>query len=226
IGDPIRLRQIVTNLVGNALKFTERGRVAVSVTAESIDCARVALHVRVADTGIGIPSDKCAKIFEPFTQADGSTTRRFGGTGLGLAISATLVQLMDGRIWVESEVDSGSTFHFVVPLEIADGLAVPAPVAALPSGATRVMRILVADDNIVNQRVAVGLLSRRGHEVTVVADGREAVDAAAREHFDLILMDVQMPLMGGFEATAAIRARERESGRCTRIVAMTAHAMT
>ena len=236
IGDPLRLRQIVANLVGNALKFTERGEVGVTAAVETIDARSVTLHVRVRDTGIGIPLDKCAQIFEPFTQADGSTTRRFGGTGLGLAISATLAQMMGGQIRVESDAGAGSTFHVLLPFALVDedsaqvrgGNAAPVAAAPLPRAiaAPSALRILVAEDNIVNQRVAVGLLSKRGHDVTVVADGRQAVEAAARTRFDVILMDVQMPEMGGFEATAAIRAREIETGERTRIIAMTAHAMS
>jgi PAS domain S-box-containing protein len=236
VGDPIRLRQIVANLVGNALKFTEHGGIAVSVAPETIDRAGATVRVRVADTGIGIPADKCAQIFEPFTQADGSTTRRFGGTGLGLAISATLAQMMGGRIRVESEPGVGSTFHLSLPFGIDDEADVEmgtertrvvTPPAIGSSSATRsTLRILVAEDNVVNQKVAVGLLAKRGHDVIVVGDGREAVDASARARFDLILMDVQMPVMGGLEATAAIRAREAETGERATIIAMTAHAMS
>jgi len=236
VGDPLRLRQIVANLVGNALKFTDRGAVAVSASVATIDARAVSLHLRVVDTGIGIPADKSATIFEPFTQADGSTTRRFGGTGLGLAISATLAQMMGGRIWLESEPGTGSTFHVSLPFALVDDgprarAASDAPRGTLaaiaqPAAPAPPLRILVAEDNIVNQKVAVGLLSKRGHDVTVVADGREAVDTSARTAFDLILMDVQMPGMGGFEATAAIRAREAANGGHATIIAMTAHAMS
>jgi len=227
VGDPLRLRQIVANLVGNALKFTDRGAVAVSAAVESIARGGVTLRIRVVDTGIGIPADKCAQIFEPFTQADGSTTRRFGGTGLGLAISATLAQMMGGRISVESAPGVGSTFDLRLPFAIEDEDGAPAAAApAAPAAAARpALRVLVAEDNIVNQKVAVGLLSKQGHDVTVVGDGRQAVEAAARTRFDVILMDVQMPVMGGFEATAAIRAGEIENGRRATIIAMTAHAM-
>lgn len=188
------------------------------------------LHFLVSDTGIGIAAEKHETIFEAFSQADGSTTRRFGGTGLGLTISATLVHLMGGKIWLESESGAGTTFHFTIPFDIAalpvasQAYSGAAPGAA-PSG-MRSARILLAEDNLVNQRVAASLLARRGHNVTVANNGREALDALDRERFDLVLMDVQMPEMGGLEATALIRARERESGGRTRIVAMTAHAMT
>jgi len=368
IGDPLRLRQIVTNLVANALKFTEQGHVLVEVREVRRLETGAELQVTVADTGIGIPPEKQAAIFEPFNQADGSTTRRYGGTGLGLAISAALVQMMNGRLWVESEPGAGSRFHFTINFVVAgaveperveprlvdlpvlvvddnavnrrilaeylerwrmrpgvvdsgaaalealtraaregrpyalvlldanmpvlDGFAVAERIAQRRdlAGPTVMMlssagqyadaercralriaayvtkpvaprrlyeiicrvlgsegqmgpvpgrrppalaeepavrrRVLLAEDNPVNQRVAAGLLTRRGHDVVIVANGREAVDALDREPFDLVLMDVQMPVMGGFEATAEIRRREQGTGRRTRIVAMTAHAMS
>jgi PAS domain S-box-containing protein len=228
VGDPVRVKQILTNLVANAVKFTERGSVALAVTVDARDGDRATLHFRVSDTGIGIPADQQTTIFEPFRQVDGSMTRRFGGTGLGLAISATLVDLMGGRLFVESELGAGSTFHFVAPFTTARPGATAGTPPARPALAppSRVFRVLVAEDNIVNQRVAAGLLTRRGHQVTVVANGREAIAALQRDAFDLVLMDVQMPDMDGFEATAAIRARERDTGQHVRIVAMTAHAMT
>ena len=374
VGDPVRLQQILTNLVGNAIKFTERGHVLVSVQESVRVEGSTKLHFSVTDTGIGIPREKHAAIFEAFRQADGSTTRRFGGTGLGLTISATLVRLMGGRLWVESEPGSGSTFHFTVALDVGDvseterperpfeglavliaddneinrrilmdqlarwqmrptaadggraaidalaaaaqagrpfglvvldanmpevdgfavaaeirrrpelasatimmltssrthgdqsrcsalgiaeylikpvfpadlnaaihrvlgakgavGVPVALPVTAAASTGTfartsieRPARVLVVEDNIVNQRVAVGLLTRRGHTVTVASDGRECLAALERERFDLVLMDLQMPIMGGLEATAAIREGERVPGAHVRIVAMTAHAM-
>jgi len=367
IGDPGRLRQIVVNLSGNAIKFTERGEVVVSVEAESVSSEAVRLHVAVRDTGIGIPPEKQQVIFEAFQQADSSMSRQFGGTGLGLAISMELVARMHGRVWVESEEGKGSTFHFTarfgiqqgaprkapsaprsveglrvlvvddnytnrrileemlaswrirpvladsgdaalaaleraatagapfqfvlldvmmprmdgfelaerirqlpcgaaVPLmmlssagrsedsaraarlgiarslikpvkqsdllnailEVMDSTGPEAAVAdpgdrAQPSGQPR--RILLAEDGIVNQKVAVSLLERRGHRVSVANNGREAVEALEHGSFDLVLMDVQMPEMDGFEATATIRERERATGAHLPIVAMTAHAM-
>ena len=366
LGDPLRLRQVLSNLVGNAIKFTPAGHVLVQVRERARDGARSTLHFQVTDTGIGIPADKHQAIFEAFSQADGSTTRVFGGTGLGLTISATLVTLMGGEVWLESEPGAGSTFHFTVPYAHAadvirplvprpdlaglrvlvvddntinrrilmeqltrwqtrptdvgdgaaalaaladaaaggrpfqlvlldgnmpgmDGFAVAEQIRARPdlAGATIMMltssgqygdvarcldlgiaahltkpvgadelqsaigravqerpsaasaqagrpqiesalqplRILLAEDNVVNQRVAVGLLSRRGHDVTVASNGAEALAALDAHTFDLVLMDVQMPVMGGLEATEKIRRRERTSGGHTRIVAMTAHAM-
>ena len=363
-GDPARIGQIIANLAGNAIKFTERGHVLVQVRCEERLADRVRLHFSVSDTGIGIPDSKHDTIFEAFSQADGSTTRRFGGTGLGLTISSTLVQLMGGRIWVDSQPGQGSTFQFTVTFPIADlvahtytpvhinlpvlivddnelnrrifheiltrwhmkptavdsgaaalaaldeaarqghpfalvlldanmpemdGFAVAEQMAARPAlrGATlmmltssgqfgdstrcrslgiqgyltkpirqsdlfdaicnarqpqpqhevqelrtdatdapaRAVRILLAEDNIVNQRVAVRVLTRRGHTVDVANNGLEALAALASSSYDVVLMDIQMPEMGGIEATRAIREREASTGRHTRIVAMTAHAL-
>jgi signal transduction histidine kinase/DNA-binding response OmpR family regulator/HPt (histidine-containing phosphotransfer) domain-containing protein len=368
VGDPGRLRQVLSNLIGNATKFTERGHILLEVLQEAHGAGCTMLHFKVTDTGIGIAPEKHQSIFEAFSQADGSTTRQFGGTGLGLTISATLVQMMGGRIWVESALGQGTTVHFTGAFDVAalelpallpvpllvdlpvlvvddnpvnrrilhaqltrwetkptcvasgqmalhalraakeagapfllvlldanmpgmDGFHVAQAIAANPelAGLTIMMltssgqygdasrarelgiaayltkpvdalslhaaicrvledpsiqrarrpadspvvttaphgvRILLAEDNIVNQRVAVGLLKKRGHDITVANNGVEALAALATNHFDLILMDIQMPQMGGFEATEEIRRRERETGGHIRIVAMTAHAMT
>jgi two-component system, sensor histidine kinase and response regulator len=362
VGDPLRLRQVLTNLLANAIKFTERGEVGVDVNVEPLPGGDLTLHIRVTDTGVGIPADTLARIFEPFEQADGSTTRTHGGTGLGLTISKRLAALMLGRIWVESESGRGSTFHFTAQVspgidagppadEVAltglrvliiddnatnrfvlremvhgwgmqpstadggergleairesilrgnpfhvvlldchmpglDGFSVaerilenPAlrhvtvlmltsgersrdlrrsrelglaayltkPVtrkdlrativqvlsgrAALPPDrnvagpSIRPLRVLLAEDNVVNQRVATLMLSGSGHEVTVAADGQQAIDAYRRQPFDLILMDVQMPIVDGLDATRAIRTLEATSRTHIPIIAMTAHAM-
>jgi len=369
VGDPGRLSQVLVNLVGNARKFTERGEIAVRVERQPHDGEGVALHLAVRDTGIGIAPEKQRHIFDAFTQADGSTTRQYGGTGLGLAICGHLAEAMGGRIWVESEVGRGSTFHFTARLGVHDGVmsrpsprrldldglpvlvvddnathrllleelvtawgmrptavdggraalaairragdagepfplvlldalmpdmdgfavaeriqrdpelagtavlmlssadlqgdadrfrelgiavylrkpikesdlldsilsvlgvapatrAGPSATAsdALPPPARR-LRVLLAEDTPVNQRLAVALLEDRGHAVVVANDGQEAVEALEREAFDLVLMDVQMPRMDGFQATAAIRAAEAGTGRHMTILAMTAHAM-
>jgi CheY-like chemotaxis protein len=365
VGDPGRLRQVLSNLIGNATKFTERGHILLEVHQEAHGSGCTMLHFQVTDTGIGIPKEKHEAIFEAFRQADGSTTRQFGGTGLGLTISATLVKMMGGRLWVESEPGRGSTFHFTAGFDVTelaaprsapepmlaqlpvlvvddnpvnrrilhaqltrwqtrptcvpggeqalealhaaarrgtpfnlvlldanmpgmDGFDVAEHIVSNPEFATvtimmltssgkygdagrarelgiaayltkpidgaalheeicrvldrapvmradnrkagadapRPLRILLAEDNIVNQRVAVGLLKKRGHEVIVANNGVEALDELARGPVDLVLMDMQMPQMGGLEATEKIRERERESGAHTRIVAMTAHAMS
>jgi signal transduction histidine kinase/CheY-like chemotaxis protein/HPt (histidine-containing phosphotransfer) domain-containing protein len=369
VGDAGRLRQIVINLVGNAIKFTERGEVAVHVSVEGQNEGTIRLHFAVSDTGIGIPADKQHLIFEAFTQADGSTTRRFGGTGLGLAICSQLVLMMGGRIWVESEVGMGSTFHFTVELGVSgdagvdldpknlagldvlivddnatnrrilmerargwsmepqavedgpsalaalrrahnlgktfdlvlldgnmpglDGFAVAErvqrdpelagvslimltsageqggaarckelgvagylmkPVAAsdllrtlqsvvaarreaeqienpvedqgdLRPASSTPLRILLAEDNPVNRTLGTRMLEKLGHEVVGAEDGRKVVEAVASEHFDVVLMDVQMPEMNGFEATAAIRERERKTGGHIPIIALTARAL-
>jgi signal transduction histidine kinase/CheY-like chemotaxis protein len=365
VGDPGRLRQVLVNLVGNAIKFTERGQILVQVEVVSKSALDVELHYFVSDSGIGIAAEKQRAIFEPFKQADGSTTRRFGGTGLGLTISSTLVDLMGGRIWLESAPHEGSTFHFTVRLGVSDARPEPPAVnltdlrvlvvddndvnrrvlgelllrwkmrptvaasgaaalraldearangqpfplvlldanmpemdgfevarrirdeprlggatimmlsssgqydesnrarqvgiathltkpvdqrellaaigrvlahepgqrAVLPSSMLpaelpeRRLHVLLAEDNAVNQRLAASLLERRGHKVTIASNGREAVEAVRQRAFDVVLMDVQMPEMGGFEATAAIRAAEADRGSRLPIVAMTAHAM-
>ena len=368
VADPHRLRQVLTNLVGNAIKFTERGEVVVSVDAQSQTDAEVCLHLAVRDTGIGIPPEKQQSIFNAFEQADGSTTRRYGGTGLGLTISRRLVEMMGGRLWAESEVGRGSTFHLSVPCAVSTRLVArrPAPLerlrdlpvlivddnatnrrilnemlthwqmrpttvdggraalgclmhavasgnpfplvlidAHMPemdgfalaerirhtpelSGVTIMMlssadlageaarcrelgvtayltkpirpselldtiltawgtvppakdrsaatprptgsssqrfRVLVAEDNPVNQRLAVRLLEKEGHTVVVANDGREALAAWEPGAFDLVLMDVQMPYLDGFEVTAAIREQEKITGTHIPIIAMTAHAM-
>jgi PAS domain S-box-containing protein len=368
VGDPERLRRIVVNLVGNAIKFTESGEVVLNASVESKSSEEVVLHFSVTDTGIGIPAEKQKQIFEAFAQADSSTTRKFGGTGLGLSISSQLSELMDGRIWVESEVERGSTFHFTarfglqtaaierpepVPVELrdlpvlvvddnstsrqileemltnwkmkpvascsgpealealkraqktgkpfqlvlADGhmpemdgfdlaervqkdrglhgvtfilltsagqredqsraknvraaaavmkpvkqselwdaivtaLHVPARLKIRPSAARRPargthrrLRVLVAEDNPVNQELVLHLLERRGHSVIVAENGKQAIAALAKHKFDLVLMDVQMPEMGGIEATQEIRRKEKSAGGHIPIFAMTAHAM-
>jgi signal transduction histidine kinase/CheY-like chemotaxis protein/HPt (histidine-containing phosphotransfer) domain-containing protein len=368
LGDPGRLRQIVLNLVGNAIKFTTAGEVVVDARLESQEADAVTLHISVSDTGRGIPHDAQNRIFEAFQQADSSTTRQFGGTGLGLAICAQLAELMGGRIWLESEVGRGSTFHFTAraglsqeaprglrakPTDLAgmrvlivddnatarkillemlqswqmeavavdsarsaletierarnggtpfrlvltdsqmpgmdgfglaeriagdpessglkvmmltsagergdgircrelgiagyltkpvsqsdlwdgivsvlhpgEGASGPAPVTvhSIREGRPR-LKILLAEDNPVNQQLAVRILEKRGHSVHVVPNGRQALDAVSRERYDLVLMDVQMPEMDGFETAAAIRARENSSGAHLPIIALTAHAM-
>jgi signal transduction histidine kinase/ActR/RegA family two-component response regulator len=244
VGDRTRLQQVLTNLIGNALKFTEAGHVLITVT-ETIRAGGTShLQFTISDTGIGIPADKHTAIFEAFRQADGSTTRQFGGTGLGLTISSTLVTLMGGRMWVESEPGAGSTFFFTLALPVAElaaappvqipgtALAGPASAAPRPAAAAppvvdgvRSQRILLVEDNIINQRVATAMLVKRGHQVTLAQDGQEAVSRLERESFDLVLLDLQMPGMSGLDATAAIRARERRTGGHVRIIAMTARAM-
>jgi len=228
-GDALRLRQILVNLVGNAIKFTEEGEVAVGVDLEEEGKEEIVLHFVVSDTGIGIPEEKQRLIFDAFSQVDGSTTRRFGGTGLGLTISSQLVELMGGRIWVESAAGEGSKFHFTARFERAEGKpqegAAESAAAVELAPSRRSLRLLLTEDNEFNQKVATGLLEREGHTVTVAGDGKQALDLLQEEHFDAVLMDVQMPVMDGLEATTAIRERETETGNHVPIIGLTAYAM-
>jgi len=204
-GDAGRIRQVLTNLAGNAVKFTEAGRVAVAVRRLNLTATHAAFRVEVSDTGIGIPPDQHGRLFQPFTQADGTSTRRHGGTGLGLAISRQLVELMGGRIGFESEPGRGSVFWFelTLPLAARPGSARPwAPRAAARTGA----RLLVAEDNPANQQVTRRMIERLGHECVMVGDGAAALAALARGGFRAVLMDCQMPGMDGYTATRRIRA--------------------
>ena len=231
VADPIRLRQIVINLVGNAVKFTERGEVAVHLQRVAQAGGRDTLRLSVRDTGIGISPEQQHQIFEAFTQADTSTTRRFGGTGLGLTICAGLARMMGGRIWVDSVLGQGSTFHVEFDVSATAAVQVQEPVGALKGlgasagSSTPRWRVLLAEDNLVNQKLAVSLLGHLGHEVDVVADGQAAVAQALSGRYDLILMDMQMPHMSGIDATRAIRQQEKGQGRRLPIIAMTANAM-
>ena len=229
-GDAVRIRQVLTNLLGNAQKFTpEGGRVALDVGAIRDEGDRCVLRFAVSDTGIGIPGAKQSAIFHAFTQLDGSHSRRFGGTGLGLAIANHLVRLMGGELRVTSQTDRGSTFWFTVPVEKVAAPAetpAPAPPEAARERAATPLRVLLAEDNRVNQKVAVRALERCGHQVVVVDDGAQAVRAVSEQApFDCVLMDLQMPEMDGTEATRAIRERERETGKHLRIIALTANVM-
>jgi signal transduction histidine kinase/ActR/RegA family two-component response regulator len=245
LGDPGRLRQVLLNLLSNALKFTETGEVRLTVHAEPAEGGLLDVRIQVSDSGIGIPPKVQAGLFEPFTQADSSTTRRFGGTGLGLAISKRLIDAMGGRIGVNSRVGVGSTFWLSIPYELpsADYRA-PVPVSlpnvrpaessvgalataiegalAEPKPAYRPsIRILIAEDNSINQRFMRAFAKKLGYGVDMVANGREAVEAAKANAYDVILMDCQMPEMDGYEATARIRDSEKD-GRHAHIIALTA----
>jgi CheY-like chemotaxis protein len=261
VGDAVHLRRVLVNLLGNAVKFTEQGHVSLRVELQEA-ADNPLLHFEVADTGVGIAPENQALIFEPFCQADGSHTRRYGGTGLGLAICTRFVSLMKGRIWVESAPGKGSCFHFTALFQSAPQqaetlpwknerassmataatarpelapAAKPVSLAAPPAAVPEVENppelsgsvvILLAEDNPVNQMLAQRLLNKRGYSVVIAANGVEALAAFERQCFDVVLMDIQMPEMGGLEATAEIRARERRSGGRIPIIAFTAHALT
>ena len=229
-GDPNRLRQILLNLGGNAVKFTSRGSVGISIGVMEATAHDVLVRFEVRDSGIGIPADRLGSLFEPFTQVDASTTRRFGGTGLGLSIVRRLVELMNGRCGVESELGVGSRFWFTARLARSVSVPVGVPRSAdigAAKGAVSTLshrRLLMAEDNVVNQRVAVRMLETLGCVVDVVCNGREALAAWARGGYDAILMDCQMPEMDGYAATREIRRLEGDTAHIP-IIALTAHAI-
>jgi len=226
-GDPKRIRQVLVNLVNNAIRFTENGEVHVRVRRADADEGEERLHFTISDTGIGISVESQDRVFEAFTQADGSSTRIYGGAGIGLAMSAELVELMHGEIWLQSEAGAGSTFHFTARLPAAEGLAEDLEISADAEDegpiAAVAARVLVAEDNPVNRAFAVAVLRRAGHEVLPVVDGKEALAAFDDEPFDLVLLDLQMPELDGLELAAAIRERERRNGGHVPIIAVTAH---
>jgi CheY-like chemotaxis protein len=227
------------NLTGNAIKFTERGEVKICVRQDFLRESSVGLQFSVEDTGIGIPLEKQSVIFEAFTQADQSTSRRYGGTGLGLSICARLVDMMSGLIWVESVVGKGSRFNFTTQFEVAramgDSNSPEAPTnltgveerppllasAKAPTG----LRILLAEDNDVNRLIAVKLLEKRGHAVITASNGRQAIEAFVADSIDLVSMDISMPEMDRLEATEGIRRKEELSGTHVPIIALTASAL-
>ncbi len=240
IGDSTRLKQVLINLLGNAIKFTEQGEINVRVETEPRATGEIGLRFSVSDTGIGIPPEKQEGIFHAFSQADNSVTRRFGGTGLGLAICAKIVHLMKGRIWVESQAGKGSTFFFTASFNlVSDENAGAVPANPLPArnhlpgapssdihyDAARSLSILLAEDNQVNQTLARKMLQKLGHRVEVVQDGRQAVESVKSGSFDLVFMDGHMPEMDGLAAARAIREWESAGGAHIPIIAMTAMAM-
>ncbi|MEY2397351.1 MAG: hypothetical protein QOJ00_525, partial [Actinomycetota bacterium] len=228
-GDSRRLKQVLTNLLANGVKFTSEGGVKLNVTAQGHT-----LRFEISDTGIGIAKEARTRLFEPFVQADPSTTRRFGGTGLGLAICRELVTLMGGEIGVDSKAGKGSTFWFTVPMAEATrrpALATPPEPASVPAPngkpavAAAPFRILVVEDNPVNRKVAVGILTQLGYNADIAVDGVAAVEAFNKTKYDAIVMDCMMPRMDGYDATRAIRSLENGSRFRTPIIAMTASAM-
>lgn len=221
VGDVARLKQVLLNLLGNAVKFTDEGRVTVSVSCRAATAEKANVRFEVRDTGIGIPKEARDNLFDAFTQVDASVSRRFGGTGLGLAICRKIIEKMGAPIKVESTVGRGSAFSFEVELPVAMEVAADS-VVSLHLSPIPPKRILLAEDNATNTMVATELLSRMGHEVVAVGDGREAVAAAAAQDFDVVLMDVMMPEMDGLTASRVIKATEK--GRSLPIVALTANA--
>ena len=227
-GDQLRLKQVLTNIVGNAIKFTNEGSITVSAAIEERKDDILFLKIGVTDSGIGIDSESLYRIFTPFSQEDASTTRRYGGTGLGLSISMKLVELMGGKIWAESSKGVGSTFNIVIPFRKSDYKETPIPIVKanlrqLWEG--RSLRILVADDQNVNRNILIKLLSKWEHTVETVEGGSEAVEKWKNGRFDLILMDIEMPGMDGIEATRSIREAEKGGESRTPIIALTAHAL-
>ena len=228
VGDVTRLRQILDNLLANAIKFTQQGWVTISAEAgPATKAGEIALTFAVTDTGIGIPHDKLDRLFQPSSQVNSSTTRDFGGTGLGLVISKRLAETMGGSMHVESQAGRGSTIHFCIAVEpgSAEAPKLSPPVKA-PPRARLPLRILLADDNAVNQTLGVGMLKRLGYTADVVANGVEVLGALETHEYDVILLDVEMPEMDGYEAARLIRARwSADEPARPRMVAMTAGAM-
>lgn len=239
-GDPIRLRQILINLLGNAIKFTEQGAVKFYLEVEDNNDERVrdpldmiSLHFSVLDTGIGISEENQKKIFKAFTQADGSTSRKYGGTGLGLTIASQLVEKMNGKMWVQSTIGHGSIFHFTTELQLCKDEEIreietrdvikAEPNALYEHAAAKKINVLVAEDNIVNQKFIKTLLQKKQYLVTIANNGKEALETFKTKHFDVILMDVHMPEMDGLETTIQIREHEKDSGQHVPIIAVTAN---
>ncbi len=224
VGDAGRWRQIITNLVGNAIKFTAKGSISIALSAKQLG-SKIQLHTAVSDTGIGIAQDKRDKLFIPFSQVDASTTREFGGTGLGLSISRQLAMLMGGEIGVESEAGVGSCFWFTVVMPLAALQIKQEETQTIELSTVQILRILLVEDNIINQKVAIAMLRKLGHHVDAVSHGKEAIQQLALLDYDVVLMDCQMPIMDGFEATRIIRTGGKTRNAQIPIIALTANVM-
>jgi len=227
IGDHGRLRQILVNLLSNAVKFTDAGEVSVSVFSREIDGGKHRFSFAVRDTGIGIPPDKMSILFQPFSRVDTTMSSRYDGSGLGLAISKSLIELMCGQIWADSEEGRGSTFHFTIDSEIAQDLSRRSVTPAKPfnnMAEGHPLRVLVAEDNSSNQKFLVEMLKRMGYWTDAVADGREVIESLERRPYDIVFMDVRMPEMDGLKATQEIRKRWPING--PKVIAITAYALS
>jgi signal transduction histidine kinase len=219
LGDPVRVRQVLINLVSNAIKFTREGHVNVEVGYDRVDDERYNVIIEISDTGIGIPKDRIEKIFESYEQADASIGRNYGGTGLGLTICKSLVDLMDGYVEVESETGKGASFIITLPFRVADMPREEREIPGVPKNYGK--KVLVAEDNVVNQRVAQKMLTRVGIDADIVFDGEAAIEAASNRQYDLIMMDIEMPVVDGIEATRVIQAGNGPNKK-TPILALTA----
>ena len=228
-GDALRVKQILINLLGNAVKFTSLGSITVSAALKEQEGNKVRIELAVTDTGIGMPTEVAAEIFKPFTQADGSITRRYGGSGLGLSICERLIKLMGGSISVESTEHIGSTFRISLPFEVVESVVqeqITPHVSATPLWTGAVLNVLLAEDDEINRQFAVKLLEKMGHAVTAVENGQEALDVLGRTPFDIVLMDIQMPVMDGLTAIAQLREREHSTGSPSMpVIALTAYAL-
>lgn len=227
-GDPNRLRQILINLLGNAVKFTQKGNISIAVNIHSQEENQMLIQFAIKDTGIGIPKHKLDTLFEPFSQVETSTTRKYGGSGLGLAISKDLCEIMGGEIWVKSKAKKGSTFYFTIRTEIniepKDSLEKIDLQNYSDMGKQNPLNILLVEDNLINQKVALYTLNKLGYQATVVDNGLKALKAVDKTIYDVILMDVQMPELDGIETTKRIR-KEQPKNQQPRIIALTAYAM-
>ncbi|VVB72395.1 Methanogenesis regulatory histidine kinase FilI [uncultured archaeon] len=229
IGDPTRLKQALTNLLSNAIKFTDKGAISVSISSDKLSDKSREICFSVKDTGIGIPEEKMSRLFQSFTQIDSSTTRRYGGTGLGLAITKKLVEMMGGNIWVESQLGTGSIFCFTIQadealIKPANGKAKSIQESNNSKDRNHVPRILLAEDNPINQIVIMKMLDKLGYHADVAANGIEVLHSMDLQLYDLILMDVQMPEMDGFETARTIRTRWPLEDQ-PKIIAITAYAL-
>jgi len=232
-GDPVRLRQVLVNLVNNAIKFTHKGKVQVNATVESLSDKDCMIKFEVKDQGIGIPPKNIAGIFDVFTEAHNTTARRYGGTGLGLAICKKLVEMMRGQLWVQSVEGAGSTFYFTIIFgykpsatsKLKENIDLQGICESLPD-VVKNLRILVAEDNTINQRIALKILEKFGWQTTAAHNGQEVLDLLNKQSFDVILMDDQMPVLDGIAATQVIRREEKQTGLHIPIIAMTANAMS